>query len=261
MKAIPTSYKDTMRAYLTTLIKNSLPLLVIIIVTVGTLHGLSLYYFPRVSSIQRIKTLPLLGDVTRKTPELYTGVVILTDEDGKGFCSGSVIDNNYAVTAAHCLVGEHGVMTTKPLKVRTSEGSLIDVNAKAAAINTRVDVALIVGDFRSFKLVPAEYRRVIPVDKAELITCGYPEVSTPIQCMSISDAHYQDFQVTGRSQLFPGMSGGPVFAKTKEGALILVAVNTAVYFKEFAAQQVTKYDGNYIIVSPILGLQGMFDIY
>lgn len=264
-----------MRSYLTTLIKQYLHIMLITVLAMATLHGLSAYYFPRVSSIQRIKTLPLLGDVTRKGPNLYDGVVILTDEDGKGFCSGSVIDNNYVVTAAHCLVDGDGKLNGKALNVRTSSGQLIQVSAKAAAANTRVDVGLVLGDFKDFQFMPIDYRQVrdfaptenpflkmlqglsgkhsdTPAEGLEqAMACGYPEAQASLTCIPVRDIKYYEFQLIGQGQLFPGMSGGPVFVMTPEGPKI-IAVNTAITFES---------NRNIVILSPVLGLQGEFDIY
>lgn len=260
-----------MRTYLNSLAQEVSRILVLVIlsVTIGTL-GFN-HYFPRVSSIQRIKTLPLLGDVTRKTPELYKGVVILTTEAGVGFCSGSVIDNNYIVTAAHCLVDGDGRLNTAALKVRTDSGQLIDVRAKVAAANTRVDVGLVVGDFTAFQFIPINYKQMVDFsapnqmeamlkalqgqpaspDTSELTACGYPEAQATLTCIPIHEVRYDTFQLIGRGQLFPGMSGGPVFANTLAGPQ-LVAVNTAITFEG---------GSNIVILSPVLGLQGEFDIY
>lgn len=261
-----------MRSYLTEILKDITRFL--ILAGTGLLVGTVAYnhYFPRVSSIQRIKTLPLLGDVTRKTPELYKGVVILTDENGKGFCSGSVIDNNYIVTAAHCIVEGTGKLNSKTLNVRTNGGKLIQVNARAGAANTRVDVGLVVGDFRDFQFVPIDYKTMHDfqstnpllkmlqqfnnqeqptTESSAAITCGYPEAQATLTCIPVRDLQYDTFQLIGQGQLFPGMSGGPVFVQTEDGPK-LIAVNTAVTF-----------DGsrNLIILSPVLGLQGEFDLY
>lgn len=260
-----------MRIYLSSLAQEVTRILVLVIlsIAIGTL-GFN-HYFPRVSSIQRIKTLPLLGDVIRKTPELYKGVVILTTNDGVGFCSGSVIDNNYIVTAAHCLVDGDGKLNTASLKVRTDSGELIDVRAKAAAANTRVDVGLVLGDFKTFQFIPIDYKQMVDFrapnqketllrafqgqpaepDSTELTACGYPEAQATLTCIPIHWVQYYNFQLIGHGQLFPGMSGGPVFANTPEGVL-LVAVNTAITFEG---------GSNIVILSPVLGLQGEFDIY
>lgn len=265
-KDVMTFIKTTLRSLLDTTISAARYVLFGAILLQGTGFAFH-HYFPRVSSINRIKSLPLLGDVERRSPALYKGVVILTDDKGAGFCSGSVIDNNYIVTAAHCLVDGEGRLNKGHLQVRDITGKLIDVKAQAAAANTRVDVGIVIGDFRTFEFIPVDYKRlfnltgdseeVIDMKKAlgiattEVVSCGYPEAQATLTCVPVTEVRYENFQITGKGQLFPGMSGGPVFIMTETGP-VMFAVNTAM-----------GYEGgrNEVLLSPVLGLQGEFDLY
>ena len=72
-------------------------------------------------------------------------------------CTAFVVDDYYAVTAAHCLIGQ----ATTEFDLTDSENNPLPQKATVAAYNARNDVGLIFGDFRQFNKLPVETHRAI----------------------------------------------------------------------------------------------------
>lgn len=173
----------------------------------------------------------------------------VTDSNPSGFvCSGTVISNDYVVTAAHCLVDEDGKMLKKiTLKsLKAADGSQADVEGTPIGINQRADYALIHGDFKEFMKTPINptAEMIYNVDGRSVVTCGFPWGDGPA-CLPLLSAIYPcRGQMCAAGVLYPGMSGGPVI-DSRNG--VLVGVNTAVG------------DG-YIVLSPLVGLFTTLDV-
>ena len=122
---------------------------------------MSLFYNRPAKNIQlgRQNALPqfkLDQDIVQRK---YDGLIqLVTADKYKGFCSGFVISNSYAVTAAHCLVDEDGNMkNAEEIKVRsieiveedgTKQQTIMPIEIVGLSLAT--DYALLIGDFSDF---------------------------------------------------------------------------------------------------------------
>lgn len=165
-------------------------------------------------------------------------------KDNRFFCSGTVISDDYILTAAHCLM--KGVyfpsMTTEDINVVSMtlpNSAPVTVVAKANSLNQRADYALVRGDFRAFQKAkilhtPDMFGKLVGPG----VVCGFPWGSTDI-CYSINSGlatWHEHLAASGR--MYPGMSGGPVL---DVGSRAIFAINTGI--AEGA-----------IILSPLIGL-------
>lgn len=173
-----------------------------------------------------------LAKLTRPSPrfEADSSIVRLTDpETGATFCSGTVVSRRYVVTAAHCVI--RASLFGAPLDesiVITSRYGTIRAVAKVATASQQTDQAVLEGDFSAFakrKLVTDPTRDLRMLEPGNnLMSCGYP-LGGDLFCTPFTALGHEDFWIAGHSNLFPGMSGGPVInAATGEQ----VAINSAV---------------------------------
>lgn len=170
---------------------------------------------------------------------LYGAMVRLETTDGEFFCSGTVISDDYVLTAAHCLM-EHGLgagMTQKKIYIK-AEGQVVPSIGVAAALNQRADYALVKGDFstHSRARILLQPRQILGLGYI-IMSCGFPWGAGDT-CYQASDLVPYYASIMGRGIMFPGMSGGPVI-DAQSGTVF--AVNTGV-------------SGNYVIFAPLVGL-------
>lgn len=159
---------------------------------------------------------------------LYGSIIRLT-HDGRTFCSGTVIEHNLIVTAAHCVsistpFGE--LINNNPIDIRPNSNEDLKVTAKALYVNPRMDYALLIGNFSGFKTRPYTTNpgklEAFQVEGHSFTSCGYP-LNGPLYCTSETFKRRDDFAWKVEGVLLPGMSGGP----TMENGVV-VAVNSAV---------------------------------
>lgn len=182
-----------------------------------------------------------LGDRVTDASPVYDYSVVLASIKGDPFCSGSVVDASYIVTAAHCI--EYGV--GKPVKIFTSNGVDTKVTGQVAATNSRLDYGIIVGNFSKFRTIKMDYVSIINLqDDKYLMSCGNPMGQKKMSCTLIRPYENQYFMVKARGLLYPGMSGGAVIDTATN---TLVGVNSAV-------------EDGYVLFTPVAGLAGAFNI-
>lgn len=186
-------------------------------------------------------------------PNAYLPVVRLEDTKSKanpnGFiCTGTVINDDYVLTAAHCLVDGNGVMRKtikiKGMKSNTELDSIQD--ATPAAVNTRSDVGLVRGHFELFQKMRVFTSASLPkmLNPTGSVNCGFAWGDKNLVCYPLVFIGTEGFQLAAQGAMFPGMSGGPVI-DVESG--YIVAVNTAV-------------GGNIMILSPLIAMFDYFGI-
>jgi S1-C subfamily serine protease len=175
------------------------------------------------------------------TKEKEQAILHLHNKDGFFFCTAFVIDDNYAVTAAHCLVDEVG----NSIRVHTSSDAFTGLLATVAGYDQRSDQGLLLGDFKAFNKVRMETETAEAAYATVLLTCGFPHAQKSVLCTPFEVIGAEDFMVAGKhAAMYPGMSGGPV-VNLETGHI--VAINSAV-------------EGDHALVAPTIGLYGMFGI-
>lgn len=176
-----------------------------------------------------------------------TGSPLVSIRNGKGHisCSGTVITDDYILTAAHCLMDHDSfspglskdeIYIMDATEVNTSSG-------RAAALNQRSDVALIKGNFKQFAKAKLMLKAQDLLEmQGPFVTCGFPRGEKATCLPAANFRLYGDF-LLGSGLMFFCMSGGPA-VDMSTGTVF--AVNSAVT------------DG--IIVAPVVGLFQMFNI-
>ena len=158
------------------------------------------------------------GFIQNKTFK-YPGIIRLHNEERQFFCTGVVIDNNYALTAAHCvnknLEGGAPRLSSDDILIFDQRGDFTKVIARAGAMNTRLDYAVIRGDFKDFEKYPISSSEAPELYSNNFIyiSCGYPMGQKALLCVKLQPIGNEYFAVKAKSEkgLYPGMSGGPVF--------------------------------------------------
>jgi hypothetical protein len=196
-------------------------------------------------------SLPSFTRTQDLTPRTFDAAVRLESPTHGFFCSGTVISDDYVLTAAHCLINldplaGHVGIRKAPVSVvgiAYADNHKESVKAFAAAVNNRADYALVKGDFRDFTKarIITNPNQLIPALQASsaVMTCGFPW-GAPFACYPVGRLEVFFEHLAGPGLMYPGMSGGPVVGVTEVGPLIL-AVNTAV-------------GSGFVVVSTLVGL-------
>lgn len=173
-----------------------------------------------IKPLQKVKDLPALESSISYEPS-KSMVRLYIDDDFA--CTGVVIGKNYLITAAHCVTKTNGRMISKTVMVDSSEVK-DRVKGKVVGVNTRMDRALIQGDFSD---IPGAHiiSDNFVIDDV-LLSCGFPHGNRTPMCEQQKPKINDAFLVRcDGPQLLPGMSGGPTF--TSEG--VVVGLNIQVY--------------------------------
>lgn len=167
----------------------------------------------------------------------FKSIIRMETIDGRFYCSATVIDGQYALTAAHCVTNAIGNLTEDKIRIYDMVGVDTEVIAKAVAIDKIRDVALIRGEFGNFEFSPVDFNGEDVHMGMSMITCGYPS-GDALWCTELvhNGNYYFQYRTKG-GPIFKGMSGGSVFSKATGR---IIGVNSAV-------------SEDSVIVSPLIG--------
>lgn len=130
-------------------------------------------------------------------------------------CTATVVYNNYAVTAAHCV---------KPHVIYSVVGTKETV--RAVSIELSLDRAILFGKFDDRAATVIDNRRDIIHLTPAVVYCGYPAGSNSPICKAAQRQGLDYFNVVFSNTAMPGMSGGPVIDRISgELCGIVVAVH------------------------------------
>lgn len=163
-------------------------------------------------------------------PSLGAIVRLHIAEDGRFFCSGTVISDHLILTANHCI---QEAPEGYSISVRGSDRKNVGVYAKVKSRHPMPDYALLSGNFKRFQHATiqtnaATINEVFLNKQSKLVTCGFP-YGGDLQCDVITDVHRYVFYFSAQAYLYPGMSGGPVFDLDTN---TIIAINQAVSERE-----------------------------
>lgn len=176
-----------------------------------------------------------------RTEGIYPAEIRIYMKDG-GMCSGVVISDQYALTAAHCAItGFLRRMDRQPVHIAESNG-LIIARGKFVAIEKDRDVALIKADFSKFSIKVPNFNYET-VQGTNVRACGYP-ADTPFHCSYLTIVGNSYFRYEARGDVvFRGMSGGAVY----DSHNYVVAVNSAA-------------TNELVLLGPLVGLGELWGI-
>lgn len=196
-------------------------------------------------SVEKHEDLPKFGKIANQ-PVGYDAIIKLSKE-GIPFCSAFVIDQNYALTAAHCIT-ENGEPISDDINILDKKNKDTGIVAAAVGVNNRVDVGLVKGDFSKFSRLVVEFYKFEAYghfhNPEAHIACGYPYLQKYLTCVTFYAQTNRGFNIAGQSFAIPGMSGGPVIDTTTSK---VIGINSAMS------------DG-YFLAAPTLGILGAFGI-
>lgn len=186
-----------------------------------------------------IKYLQTKNDVNAK----FDAIIRLKREDGSSFCTGFVIDGEYAITAAHCVAD-----MDKDTNIKIFDRKNIDTNTVATVLgfNHRNDTAILAGDFTRFRRLAIEKDKngFYEHPNSMYHICGYPYGQKFLYCSQGKVVEPSNFGMRLIGAGVPGMSGGPVI-NTDTGKA--VGLNSYV-------------DGPYFVSFPLTGILGSFGL-
>ncbi len=158
------------------------------------------------------------------TNPLYSGIIRITNF--KSSCSAVVIDDNYALTAAHCVTGTMGGMLKDDYAVIDENYRYTGVYSNAMAIDNSTDLAILVGDFRQFSRFKVDFegKSIKKIKDMTTVACGYP-LTGSLFCSETKLTGNFLFRLTAKEGIgLPGSSGGPVFNDNLEVIGVMSAV-------------------------------------
>lgn len=168
----------------------------------------------------------------------HESIIRLVSPQGYFYCTGVVVDKNYALTAAHCVVNDLGLMSEEDVIIYNSKSINTGMVAKTVAIDKYRDVAFLKGDFSNFTPQTTDFNGTHVKTGMKLKSCGFPSGQYDLFCVDLiqNGNRYFQYRATGMP-IFKGCSGGPVY--NEQG--VVVGVNSAV-------------DENTIIIAPLVGV-------
>lgn len=209
--------------------------------------SLSLDLIIRSQQITKIDALPDFKALQDYTVKDYPALIRIESVGSKSRfeCSGTVISDDYVLTAAHCISNARGNLSKNKVRIVslfTKGLTSFEVEGTPATLNSRADYGLIKGDFKRFTKLPIQLNLELfayEVGQKGLVFCGFPWGSKNSVCYPMTKIKQSDFGFIGDGLIYPGMSGGPVIDPLNNK---VVAVNSAV-----------GATGMGVVVSPLIG--------
>lgn len=189
-------------------------------------------------AVQKAPQLVPYNSIVTSEKNTYGSIIRLEHGDFGFYCTAVVIDGNYALTAAHCLNNEIGLMSDREIVIYDQNQTYTGVKAKAAAVDNTRDIGFIQGDFRDFEAAKVDFTGEDIKVGMVMTACGFPSGQFIKFCVDL--VLYGNYQFRYRTQgppIFRGMSGGPVVASNGH----VVGINSAV-------------DNNSVIIAPLVGV-------
>lgn len=190
------------------------------------------------TAVQTKKVLVPYNAILTNGNNLYPYIIRLEHPTFGFFCTGFVIDGNYAITAAHCITNELGLLNDIQINVTSVYGTTTGTVAKPVAVDKYRDVGFIEGNFLDFTSASVDFTGEKIQLGMPMKACGYPSGQINIFCMDmhLTGNMFFRYRATG-GPVFKGQSGGPV--TNSEG--IVVGVNSAV-------------DYSNVVIGPLVGV-------
>lgn len=193
--------------------------------------------------VQALPNLPNFntGDLLNNTISKQSALIRLhkdtPDEKERFYCSGFVISDVYAVTAAHCLYDGENQLDESTIYIHNPIDKRI-TTAGAVALNVVSDLGLIRGDFTKFNKLKVDPSPDGPFRaKGQLVTCGFPYGDAQL-CTPFFPREPRFVFIGGGGYIYPGMSGGPVIDIP---SMTVIGVNSSIS------------DGS-VNIAPLIGL-------
>lgn len=182
--------------------------------------------------------------VSLASPADKLGSIVRLTQNGRTFCSGTVIGAHTVLTAAHCVLLAEPTAMTSPtyrsnIEIRPSDDEPVNVKATVSYVRPQVDQALLRGNFEKFTVrhyISGVKELTILRSTGVFTACGYP-LGGPLYCGPFYYKEPDNFFWKGAGVLLPGMSGGPMMDADGN----VVATNVAV-------------EQSYSIVAPLYNL-------
>ena len=182
-------------------------------------------------------------------PRAHGPLLHLKDEEGRPMCTGFVIDDNYAITAAHCVYGKGGKNITAK-----DHANKDPIQTRVVGYYARGDYALLKADFTTYARFKIEQTHPLGrlLEGRMVATCGFPLGQLASACNPAMILSPMDSFFLAKGELYPGMSGGPVIEPTTG---LVVGLNSASWGEEFSQKFVDA-----IVISPLTGLAAALNV-
>lgn len=148
------------------------------------------------------------------------------------WCTAFAISDTTAVTAAHC-IDDPITQQMGVIKIYEADNTEAGIGSVRISKHPALDIASVTGDFKNREHLPVatDQYELSPDDVYE--SCGFPLMVNKLICSKVSMKSIISIDgltaVAGSGYMVYGMSGGPVFNKTKG---IVVALNTGLIDRE-----------------------------